>query len=76
MSRKVYHVVRREESWHVRRTRARRASGCHASKADAIVHAKALAKRPRFPGQGVVHRRDGKVQIEWTYGNDPRRTRG
>jgi len=36
MSRRVYHVVLKSEIWHVRRARARRASGCHASKAAAI----------------------------------------
>ena len=76
MTRKVYHVVRREEIWHVRRTQARRASGCHSSKAAAILHAKTLANRPGLLGQVVVHRSDGKVQRELTYGEDPRRTRG
>ena len=36
MSRKVYHVVLRKEAWHVRRTRARRSSGCHSRKAGAL----------------------------------------
>jgi len=76
MTRKVYHVVRRDEIWHVRRTRARRASGCHSSKAAAIRQAKGLADRPGLLGQVVVHGRDGKVQTEWTYGDDPRGTRG
>lgn len=76
MNRNVYHVVRRNESWQVRRPRARRASGCHSSKVAAIAHAKALASRPSTLGQVVVHRRDGRVETEWTYGNDPRRTRG
>ena len=76
MNRNVYHVVRRNDVWHVRRTRARRASGCHRRKAAAIMQAKSLANRPGSLGQVVVHRRDGKVQTEWTYGNDPRRTRG
>jgi hypothetical protein len=76
MNRRVYHVVLRKESWHVRRARARRASGCHHSKAAAIMQAKALANRRGSLGQVVVHRRDGRVQAEWTYGEDPRRTRG
>jgi hypothetical protein len=76
MNRKVYHVVLRKESWHVRRIRARRASGCHQSKAAAVMQAKALANRPGVLAQVVVHRRDGRVQSEWTYGDDPRRTRG
>lgn len=76
MNRKVYHVVHRGESWLVRRVRARRANGCHSSKAAAIVQAKALANRPGLLGQVVVHGRDGRVQAERTYGADPRRTRG
>ena len=76
MSRRIYHIVLKGETWHVRRTRARRASGCHTSKTAAITQAKALASRPGLLGQVVVHRRGGKVEKEWTYGNDPRRTRG
>ena len=76
MNRKVYHVVLKEETWHVRRTRARRSSGCHSSKLAAITQAKTLASRRGSLGQVVVHGRDGKVQREWTYGKDPRRTRG
>jgi len=45
MSRDVYHVVFKKEAWHVRRTRARRASGCHSRKAAAIMQAKALVSR-------------------------------
>ena len=58
MSRKVYHVVFKKEAWHVRRTRARRASGCHSRKAAAIMQAKALVSRRGALGQVVVHRRD------------------
>jgi hypothetical protein len=74
MNRKVYHVVMKNEAWHVRRTRARRSSGCHMNKSAAIVQAKRLASRRGSLGQVVVHGRE--VQREWMYGRDPRRTRG
>ena len=76
MKRRIYHVVLRGKEWHVHRTRARRASGCHVMKAVAIAHAKKLASRPDSLGQVVVHGVSGKVQWERTYGADPRRTRG
>ena len=76
MKRRIYHVVLRGKEWHVRRTQARRASGCHIVKRAAIAHARQLAIHPNCLGQVVVHGKDGKVQREWTYGADPRRTRG
>ena len=69
MKRNVYHVV-------LKCQRARRSSWCYYNKFIAIARAKLQANRPGSLGQVVVHRRDGKVQTEWTYGNDPRRTRG
>lgn len=39
-------------------------------KADIIAWAKGYAK-VRKPSQIIVHRRDGAIQREWTYGDDP-----
>jgi hypothetical protein len=42
---------------------------------EAIAGAKALAKRSGL-GQVRVHGGDGDIEAEYTYGEDPRRTRG
>lgn len=75
--RKSYHVLydRERAGWKVvlaghshafRRTRLKR---------DAIEGAKKLARRARL-GQVVIHGKDGRIQREYTYGRDPRNSRG
>jgi Uncharacterized protein conserved in bacteria (DUF2188) len=74
-ARKVYHVVPHGGRWSVKRAGARRAVRIFAGKTTAIAHAKTLATRSAL-GQVRVHRSDGEIQTEYTYGKDPRRTRG
>jgi hypothetical protein len=62
-------------AWRVQRVGAERAANIRERKAEAIERAKELTMRGTL-GQVRVHRRDGEIQSEWTYGNDPRRTRG
>ena len=76
MKRKVFHVVPLAGIWLVRRPRARRAESGFVRKTCAITRAQALAKRCTTPSQVIVHRKNGRIQTEWTYGKDPRRTRG
>lgn len=75
MAQKIYHVIPVGNAWRVKRIGARRAASVHRRKADAIARAKALAQGAA-PRQVRVHGRSGKIQIEYTYGKDPRRTRG
>jgi hypothetical protein len=75
MSCRSYHVTPPGNGWSVRRAGAARADGIHENTPDAIARAKDLANR----GASVrvkVHRRDGEIQTECTYGRDPRRFRG
>ncbi len=75
MNRKIYHVFRRENAWHVRRAGARRSVGRYRTQKWAMFVAILTAANNRR-AQVVVHGRDGKIRKEWTYGGDPRRTRG
>lgn len=75
MTRKVYHVTERDGEWRVKRVGARRAAHVCSSKAAAVSLAKSLAKRAPL-GQVIVHGDNGRLQTEYTYGKDPRRTRG
>ena len=75
MSRKSYHVTPSDDGWRVKRAGAARADSIHDHKPDAITRAKDLAQRGAL-GQVKVHRRDGEIQTEYTYGEDPRRFRG
>jgi hypothetical protein len=75
MTRNIYHVTPKGDAWRVKRAGTRRADSIHANKTDAVARAKALANRTAL-GQVKVHRRDGEIQTEFTYGRDPRRTAG
>lgn len=71
MKRRIYHVVKRGNDWQVRRQGARRASSCHLMKQWAVEWAQYQVFSSPTPAQIIVHRRDGTIQTEWTYGADP-----
>lgn len=75
--RTVYHVVYDGDGmqWRVLRENAKRASRVHATKKEAIATGKTLAKNNK-PAQLVIHKMDGLIQNEYTYGNDPERHPG
>ena len=69
--RKVYHVTPDPGmGWNVKKENAERASGHFENKADAISRAKELAKSGPL-GQIKIHKKDGTIQTEHTYGADP-----
>ncbi len=77
MKRKIYHVVPALGVWwQVRHVRPNRLDSVHEKKPQAIARAKALASRRHMRAQVVIHGRNGKIQSEWTYRDDPRRSRG
>jgi hypothetical protein len=61
--------------WDTKTEGAQRAAGNYANKAEAVEKAKEVAKNAPF-GQVKVQGRGGKIQTEYTYGKDPRRTPG
>lgn len=75
MARVVYHVLPEGDDWKVRRAGAGRAEGVYENKSDAVERAKVLAKGARL-GQVKIHKQDGSIQTEHTYGEDPRRYKG
>lgn len=68
--RTVYHVVPGDGEWKVERVGGERASGVFGNKSDAVDRARELAKNST-PGQIVIHKQDGTIQTEHTYGDDP-----
>ena len=74
--RKTYHVTSDGDgSWRVKAKGAARASSTHENKTDAVQNARDLAKaQPK--GQIVIHRKDGQIQTEHTYGKDPHPPKG
>ncbi|MDX1622209.1 MAG: DUF2188 domain-containing protein [Nitriliruptorales bacterium] len=65
--RKSYHVTSREDGWEVKAEGASRASAVTERKSEAVDRAKRLAKNQE-PSQVVVHKRDGTVQDNYSYG--------
>jgi uncharacterized protein YdaT len=73
-NRNRHHVVPHENGWAVRREGAERASTVTRTKEQAIDHARDIAQRER--GEVIIHRENGTIQEERTYGNDPFPPRG
>ena len=68
-----YHVVPRSRGrWGVIKEGNERASLVFENKAQAIKYARKLIKNTKL-GQILIHGRDGKIQKEYTYGQDPRK---
>lgn len=69
----TYHVVPHTDGWAIKRNR--QVVETHPRKAEAVQAGRKLAKS-HSKGQLVVHKKDGKIQTEYTYGADPRKSRG
>ncbi|MDO8886077.1 MAG: DUF2188 domain-containing protein [Candidatus Oleimmundimicrobium sp.] len=67
--RKVYHIIPDGAEWKVKSEDASRAANIFDKKADAIDRAKKLAKSNPL-GQVIIHGMNGKIQTEYTYGED------
>jgi len=68
--RKVVHVVPDGEKWAVRSVGADRAASIHNKQDAAIDAARTIAQNAGL-GQVVIHRPDGSIREEHTYGHDP-----
>jgi uncharacterized protein YdaT len=68
--RKVYHVTPHGDDWKVKAEGSKRAVDIIDNKADAVERAIELAKSNPL-GQVKIHKQDGTIQTEHTYGKDP-----
>lgn len=74
--RKVYHVVPGPKGgWLVKEEKNKNPSARADRKPEAVARAKELAKKAKL-GQVIVHKKNGQIQTEYTYGKDPRSTKG
>ena len=70
--RRVYHVTPDgKDGWDVQGEGNKNPSDNFERKEDAIQRGKELAKRGQL-GQIKIHKKDGTIQTEHTYGKDPR----
>ncbi|WP_299115817.1 DUF2188 domain-containing protein [uncultured Winogradskyella sp.] len=71
MSRKKYHVTKSGDgTWKGTAQGGQRASVVADTKAEAVRKTIELAKKQQ-DSQVIIHKQDGKIQEERTYGNDP-----
>jgi hypothetical protein len=73
MARKRYDIVFTNQTWHV--THARTTLSSHSAKPTAVDAGVRVAKANQ-PSQLVIHRADGTIEDERTYGDDPFPPRG
>lgn len=73
--RTVYHVVPNVNGWEVKEQGSDATAFLVDNKDNALSHAKDLAKQASL-GQVIVHTRDGQIAEEFTYGEDPRASKG
>jgi uncharacterized protein DUF2188 len=74
---RLYDVVPipgQKPGWRVEGEKALRPSSWHKTKEEAIERGRALAKARK--GQLIIHKTDGKIETEYTYGHDPRNVPG
>lgn len=70
MKRKVYDVVKTEDGWAGKARGGERASVTGNTKAEVVSKTAEIAKNHGH-SQVVIHKTDGKIESERTYGNDP-----
>lgn len=65
---RIYHVRYRDDAWVVEAEGAKQPSASEARKADAVKRAREIAENQQ-PSQLIVHKQDGTVQNETSYGD-------
>ncbi len=72
-----FHITydRKKEDWKIKREKSTHVESAHPTKAKAVGRGRQMAKVQR-PSQIVIHKKDGTIQEERTYGNDPFPPRG
>jgi len=68
--RNIYYVNPRLFSWEIKKQNGNRAIKICDTKKEACDFARKIAKNNE-PSQVVVKKKDGTIETEWTYGNDP-----
>lgn len=71
----TYHVTPNVNGWEVKKEGSSQTEFLVDDKDNAVRHAKELARSQEL-GQVIVHTQDGKFAEEFTYGDDPRASKG
>lgn len=68
--REKFHVTHKDGNWRVTKQGATRPSKTFDKKKDAVGYGRERAKSEE-KGQLIIHKKDGKIQTEHTYKEDP-----
>lgn len=68
--RETYHITHKDGDWRVKKEGGQRAAKTFDNKADAVDFGREIAKKQEL-GQVIIHKKDGTIQTEYTYGKDP-----
>lgn len=71
---KTFIVAAKDNGWDVKKNG--RLVSHHIKKEAAIEKGRQTAKKNAPFGQLIIKKQNGKIQTEWTYGHDPRKTKG
>lgn len=75
MGRTIYHIVPKNGKWKIQKEKSSKASAVKNEKEKAVNRARELAKNDK-PSQIIIHKMDGKINNEHTYGSDPEKYEG
>lgn len=73
--REIYHVLWERNHWTIKKEKSRTGNGKFQNKEEALQKGRSIARSKRL-GQLIVHKKDGKVQTEFTYKKDPHPPKG
>jgi hypothetical protein len=73
--RRVFHVVPTERGWSLQMEGRKNSWDFFPTQAEAVQEGIRIAAAQE-PGQLIIHKKDGTIQEERTYGEDPRSSRG
>jgi Uncharacterized protein conserved in bacteria (DUF2188). len=73
--RKKYHVVKSDDQWKVKAEGAKRATRTFDTKAEAVAEGRERGHAAEL-SQLIIHKANGRIQTEHTYGKDPRDIEG
>ena len=71
----VLHVTPNANGWEVKRQWSDGTEWLVDDKDNAVNHAREMAKAKK-PSQIIIHTRDGRIETEHTYGDDPTDSKG
>ena len=77
IKRNKYHLTfdNKRDNWSLKKERSERSSMIFETKGDALTSSREFVRRQE-PSQIIIHKKDGKIQTEHTYKNDPKKYKG